>query len=88
MYKIINVTDKEGNVKEEFMEELRETHPDMAGKLLYPITKETIGLIRMCLLWTDNSDKILRTSIVEDYEMKGNIVTVTTENSIYTLEKV
>ena len=88
MYKIINVTDREGNVKEKFMEELEVMHPGMCGKLLYPITKELMGMIRMCFIWTDNSDKVLRTSIIEDYEVKGNIVTVTTANSIYTLERM
>ena len=88
MYKIINVTDRDGNVKEEFMKELETNHPEMAGQLLYPITKDLKGLIRMCFVWTDNSDTVLSTSIVEDYQETKELLKVITENSIYTLEKI
>lgn len=87
MYKIINITDRQGNVKEKFMKELAVEHPEMTGKLLYPITKGTIGMIRMCFIWLDRSDRILRTSIVEDVQETKDQLTVITENSIYVLEK-
>ena len=87
-YKIINVTDLSGKVKEEFMAELRAAHPDMSGVLLYPISKMSIDRIPLCLVWTDRSDKMMRTSTITGYNEAGNIVTVTTRNSIYTLEVI
>lgn len=88
MYKIISITDRDGNVKEEFMKELEVVHPKMTGQLLYPITKNVVGMIRMCFIWADRSDKILRTSIVEGYQEANEFLKVITENSIYFLEKV
>lgn len=90
MYKIINVTDREGNVKEKFMKELEAAHPGMSGKLLYPLNKNLVDtfLTGLCLVWTDNSDKMLRTSTILDYSEQDNLIIVTTLNSIYTLEKI
>ena len=85
-YKIVNVTDRAGNIKEEFMAELQEVHPSMSGVLLYPISKKSIERIPLCLIWTDQSDKMLRTSTIMGYEESNNIITVTTRNSVYTLE--
>ena len=84
MYKVINITDKDGNIKEGFIEELRVIHPNMSGLLLYPLSSAN----RLCLIWTDNSEKMLRTSPIVSYTEEGKIVTVITENSIYTLERV
>lgn len=84
MYKVINVTDKEGNIKEEFMEKLRQVHPDMKGLLLYPLSTAQ----RLCFVWADKSEKMLRTSPIEGYKEDVYTVTVITENSIYTLERM
>lgn len=84
MYKIINVTDREGNVKEEFMKEMAAAHPKMSGQLLYPLSSVRC----LCLVWTDRSDKMLRTSTILDYSEQDNLIIVTTMNSIYTLEKI
>lgn len=90
MYKIINVTDRDGNVKEEFMKELAAAHPEMSGVLLYPINKNLVNtfLMSLCLVWTDNSDRMLRTSSILDYSEQDNLIILTTVNSIYTLEKI
>ena len=85
-YKITNITDRAGNVKEEFMAELKAAHPEMSGVLLYPISKESVDMMPLCLLWTDRSDKMLRTSTIAGYNEAGDIITVTTRNSVYTLE--
>ena len=85
-YKISNVTDRAGNVREEFMAELKAVHPDMSGVLLYPISKKSVEMIPLCFVWADQSDKMLRTSTIMGYREVGNIITVTTRNSIYTLE--
>jgi len=84
MYKIINITDRAGNVKETFIKELRQMHPDMKGLLLYPLSTAQ----RLCFVWADKSEKMLRTSPIESYKEDVYTVTVITENSIYTLERV
>lgn len=88
MYKIIKITDRAGNPKTDFMKELTVVHPEMKGQLLYPITEDTVGLIRMCFIWADNSDKVLRTSIVKDYQETKELLKVVTENSIYVLKNI
>ena len=90
MYKIIKVTDREGNIKEEFMKQLMVDHPTMIGKLLYPLNRELVdaGMMRLCFIWTDNSNKVLRTSIIQDYTQQNKTTVVTTENSVYTLERM
>lgn len=86
MYKITNVTDRDGNVKEVFMQKMKQSHPSMCGELLFSGWME-IGS-RLCLVWDDNSNKMLRTSpIVDDVIREEGKIIVTTMNSIYTLEK-
>lgn len=84
--KIIMVSNRDGNVKEEFLRELQETHPDMTGEC---IINPTIGK-RLLLDWDDDSGKILRTSkIVELVEKKDkNALVIITENSIYDCEVI
>lgn len=85
MYKIINVTDKEGNIKQEFINEIKSVHPNLSGELLLSESP----IVGKCLyfVWNDNSGKILRTSTIESYNNNGDIIQVTTQNSIYYLEK-
>lgn len=85
MYKIINVTDREGNVKQEFIDELKFVHPNLCGEILYP--ELTKVCCHFCFAWNDNTDKMLRTSTIEEYENDGDTVKVVTRNSIYYLEK-
>lgn len=86
MYKIVMVTDKNNNVKHEWMDELKSYHPNMEGEIVSP---ELIDLrCCFCLAWNDNSGKMLRTSRLENYEDNGNSLKVTTKNSVYYLEKV
>ena len=84
MYKIINVTDHAGNIKVEFMESLKENHPEMRGVLLYPLNTAT----RLCFIWADKSDKMLRTSPVDKYKEVNGVLKIKTQNSIYTLERI
>ena len=80
------VSNRDGSVKEEFLKELQETHPDMTGEC---IINPTIGK-RLLLDWEDDSGKILRTSeIVELTENKyKNTLVIVTENSIYDCEVI
>lgn len=79
--KIIMVSNQNGRIKEEFLKELQETHPNMTGEC---IVNPTIGK-GLLLDWDDDSGKILRTSkIVEIVEKKNkNALVIITENSIY-----
>ena len=88
MYKLISCTDKQGVEKVEFMNELKEKHPNMMGDVIYYdvfISGYNNGLNPcFCLLWNDDSNKMLRTSRVKNfYEADGEMV-VTTMNSVYT----
>lgn len=65
---------------------MKSVHPSMSGEILYPeLTK--VGT-HFCLLWDDDTDKMLRTSTIEKYENNGDNVEVITRNSIYVLEKI
>lgn len=84
--KIIMVANRDGSVKEEFLKELQETHPDMTGEC---ILNPTIGK-GLLLDWEDDSGKILRTSkIAELVEKKDKKkLVIVTENSIYDCEVI
>ena len=34
IYRIVNITDREGNVKQDFIEELHLIHPELVGDIL------------------------------------------------------
>ena len=88
MYRIVNITDREGNVKQEFINELKVIHPELVGKIL---NKEVLksDLFMSCLhfKWADDSNKMLKTSMVIDYVEDNDKIIVTTINSVYTFEK-
>lgn len=86
MYKIINVTDKQGNPKTYFIEDMKTIHPTLSGELINRELFES-GYC-MSLKWNDASEKMLQTSWIENYEEVDNILTVTTRNSIYILERI
>lgn len=86
MYKIVSITDKEGNSKDDFFNEIQSVHPSMSGEILYPELVK-VGT-HFCLVWNDDTEKMLRTSTIENYENDGDKVEVVTRNSIYVLEKI
>lgn len=86
MYKIVRITDKDGNDKTDFFKEMKECHPNMSGEILYPELIRVGGCF--CLLWNDDSGKMLRTSAIEKYENDNGNVKVVTRNSIYCLEEI
>lgn len=85
MYKIVKVTDKDGKLKEDFMKDMQNSHPHMRGKVLH---KNMLGPgTCLCLVWDDDSGKMLKTSvIVDEVVKKENYMIITTLNSVYTLE--
>lgn len=86
MYKIIGITDKDGNDKVDFFASMKSCHPNMSGEILYPELVRVGGCF--CLLWDDDSGKMLRTSTIEKYENDNGKVEVVTRNSIYYLEEI
>ena len=86
IYRIVSITDKEGNDKTDFFNEVKSIHPNMSGEILYPELTKAGG--HFCLVWDDDTDKMLRTSTIEKYENDGDKVEVVTRNSIYVLEKI
>lgn len=86
IYKIVSITDREGNSKDDFFNEMQSVHPSMSGEILYPEYTKVGG--HFCLVWDDDTDKMLRTSTIEKYENDGDKVEVVTRNSIYVLERI
>ena len=86
IYKIISITDREGNDKIDFFNEMKSVHPSMSGEILYPKLTKVGG--HFCFMWDDDTNKMLRTSTIEKYQNDGDIVEVITRNSIYVLERI
>lgn len=88
MYRIVNVTDREGNVKQEFIDELKVIHPNLIGEILNKeMLKSDLFLSYLRFKWADDSNKMLATSMVIDYVEDNDKIIVTTINSVYTFEK-
>lgn len=85
MYKITNITDRDGNVKYDFINKLKEKHPELLGEFLDGEIIQGVGLY---FLWADNTGRMLRTSTVCNYIENEDRVIVTTRNSVYTFEEV
>lgn len=85
-YKITTIKDRNGNDKIDFYNEMKTVHPNLSGEFLYPEYTKVGG--HFCLLWDDDTEKMLRTSTIEDMVDDGDILTIITRNSVYTLEKV
>lgn len=86
MYRITKILDKNGNSKDDFFTEVQVFHPNMSGEILYPEFIRVGGCF--CLVWDDDSNKMLRTSTIEEYENNNGKVKVVTRNSIYYLEEI
>lgn len=86
IYKIVSITDREGNNKTDFFNEMQSIHLNMSGEILYPELTKVGG--HFCLVWDDDTDKMLRTSAIKKYQNDGDNVEVVTRNSIYVLEKI
>ena len=89
MYKIISITDLQGNDKSD---STRQSHPQLLGyfQRLY----EFRGLVangthpRCCFIWADDTDKMMRTSPVQSMSEWDGKIKIVTMNSVYLFEKV
>ena len=91
MYKITSVTDKEGSVKQEFIDDMKAKHGEelLGDFIYYEHMKSNLEHKPCCCFeWADNSGKMLRTSYVESVTEYDNIIKIVTENSVYVFERV
>ena len=91
MYKIVSVTDKSGNVKWDFIDDMKSKHGDelLGDFVYYEHMKNNIENKPCCYFeWADNSGKMLRTSWVESVSEYDAIIKIATRNSVYLFEKV
>ena len=91
MYKVISVTDKSGNIKQDFIDDMKAKHGEelLGDFIYYEHMKNNIeNKPSCCFEWADNSGKMLRTSYVESVTEYDNIIKVATRNSVYVFEKV
>lgn len=91
MYKIVSVTDKSGNVKLDFIDDMKSKHGDelLGDFVYYDYMKNNIEHKPSCCFeWADNSGKMLRTSWVDSMSEWDNKVKIATMNSVYVFEKV
>ena len=91
MYKIVSVTDKHKNIKQDFIDEMKIKHgEELLGDFVhYEYMKNNLEHKPSCCFeWADNSGKMLRTSYVESVSEYDNIIKIATRNSIYWFEKV
>ena len=69
----------------DFIEELHLIHPEFVGDILCPEFTKVGGYF--CFIWNDDSEKMLRTSTIEDYFSNEDTIKVVTRNSVYYLQK-
>ena len=94
IYKIVSITDKQGNQKLEPFEDCLKLHPNMEGEFIdfELMCKYIVANIptKCCFVWNDNTYKRMRTSSVEYIigKLGDEEIEVATRNSIYKFELV
>ena len=93
MYKITNVTDRQGVVKQDFIDDMKLKHgEELLGDFIdYQCMKfwsDANYGISCGFEWADDSGKMLRTSKVESVAEYGDTIKIATRNSVYEFEKV
>ena len=89
MYKIISITDSQGNDKSH---STRQSHPQLLGEF------ENLNLLKgeiangnhphCYFIWADDSNKMMRTSRVESMSEWDDKIKIVTMNSCYVFERV
>lgn len=82
--RIVKIKDADGSVNQKKYDDMKMLHPTMSGEWIYTYGIEENG--PFCLLWDDDSGKMLRTSSVKDVARTESHMTVYTKNSIYELD--
>lgn len=86
LYKIISVTDKNGEVDQERIDAIKDICDSMTGEIPYPDYVSPGNCF--CLLWDNDSGRMMRTSSIESVESNDKRMKVITRNTIYILEVV
>ena len=89
MYKIISITDSQGNDKSH---STRQSHPELLGDFYYlDMLKSGVSNGTQpccCFIWEDNPDKMMRTSRVQSMSEWDDKIKIVTMNSCYVFERV
>lgn len=85
LLKIIEITDKEGNSKVDFLNEIDFKH-GLYGNFTFPLTKD----IPFYFEYENDKSKTLRSSCVEDYHYDEDerLYIIITANSIYYIKEI
>lgn len=86
LYKVVSVTDKNGKIDQERINAIKDICESMIGEIVYP--EHVIPGNRFCLLWSNDSGRMMRTSSIESVESNDKMMKVVTRNTIYYLEVV
>ena len=86
LYRIVLVTDKNGEVNQERIDAIKDICESMAGEIVYP--EHVIPGNCLCLLWNNDTGRMMRTSSIESVESNDKRMKVVTRNTIYYLEAV
>ena len=89
MYKIIQITDKQGIPKSHYA---TLDHPQLLGDFYY-LDMLKSGVTNgyephCCFIWADNPDKMMRTSRVQSMSEWDDKIKIVTMNSMYVFERV
>lgn len=82
MDSIVSITDREGNLKQEQMQNIINTYGGLDGEILYKDLTKTNGCL--CFVYANQDNKMMRTSTVEQLDKFDDKWIVKTRNSIYT----
>ena len=93
MYKITSVTDKSGNIKQDFIDNMKLKHGEELRGDFYYLYMLKSGVANgtsphCCFIWADDSDKMMRTSRVQSMSEWDEKIKIVTMNSVYVFEKV
>lgn len=84
LYRIVSVTDKHGEADQDRIDAIKNICESMIGEVLYP--EYVIPGNCFCLLWNNNSRRMMRTSPIESVESNNGKMKIITQNAIYELK--
>lgn len=84
--KIVSIKTFFGELDEEKIKRIKDSHPQMRGTWIYPQWAKPEGCF--CMRWDDKPDTMLRTSKIKEITETKDRFIVVTRNSIYEFEKV
>lgn len=80
------MTDKNGKTAQDRIDSIKNICESMIGEVLYP--EYVIPGNCFCLLWDNDSGRMMRTSPIESVESNNKGMKIITRNTIYNLEVV